>query len=373
MVRCFPPFRPRLAASEELLLGRRRRALLMLLLRGMLMLLLRSGLAAAATPQALLPRDAELGLAVDPAVCRGDAVEPAVLEQMSTDLLDHRQRMFEVMEGSSAAPVVMLTITTAEVACMHDNFLQLLAKAVPNQHLVALNLDETAQAMCTRVRTDTAIQHCVDLASWYPSSASEGDEQPTDNSGYQTCAYHLAVATKPMLFRLALQSRIEVMLQSTGHDANASVLMLDSDVVVTGDIGSWLHLNKPHEALLATAQQPYKPVDSADVPSTGFVFATDNRSTPLLDAWIGAVVTSDSFVGVDHELIEVLNRPEWAGSVFTAPREIWGEKAAPASHATHYNGGVEKVRALALEHRWVPSAPECAFDPKSTTSTRMPG
>ena len=132
---------------------------------GMLVLLLRGGLAAAATPQALLPRDAELGLAVDPAVCRGDAVEPAVLERMSTDLLDHRQRMFEVMEGSSAAPVVMLTITTAEVACMHDNFLQLLAKAVPDQVLVALNLDETAQAMCTRVRTDTAIQHCVDLAS----------------------------------------------------------------------------------------------------------------------------------------------------------------------------------------------------------------
>ena len=253
MVRCFLPVQA--AFGSDRTSARPRRALLMLLLRGMLMLLLRSGLAAAATPQALLPRDAELGLAVDPAVCRGDAVEPAVLERMSTDLLDHRQRMFEVMEGSSAAPVVMLTITTAEVACMHDNFLQLLAKAVPNQHLVALNLDETAQAMCTRVRTDTAVQHCVDLASWYPSSASEGDQQPTDNSGYQTCAYHLAVATKPMLFRLALQSRIEVMLQSTGHDANASVLMLDSDVVVTGDIGSWLHLNKPHEALLATAQR----------------------------------------------------------------------------------------------------------------------
>ena len=71
-----------------------------------------------------------------------------------------------------------------------------------------------------------------------------------------------------------------------------------------------------------TAQQPYKPVDSAGVPSTGFVFATDNRSTPLLNAWIGAVVTSNSFVGVDYELTEVLNRPEWAGSVFTAPREI---------------------------------------------------
>ncbi len=192
----------------------------MLLLGGGL--LLRSGLAAAATPQALLPRGAELGLAVDPAVCRGDAVEPAVLERMSTDLLDHRQRMFEVMEGSSAAPVVMLTITTAEVACMHDNFLQLLAKAVPNQHLVALNLDETAQAMCTRVRTDTAIQHCVDLASWYPSSASEGDQQPTDNSGYQTCAYHLAVATKPMLFRLALQSRIAVMLHLHGGRGTAA-------------------------------------------------------------------------------------------------------------------------------------------------------
>lgn len=176
-----------------------------------------------------------------------------------------------------------------------------------------------------------------------------------------------------MMLRLALQSRIEVMLQSRGHDANASVMMLDSDVVVTGDIGSWLHLNKPHESLLATAQQPYKPVDSAGVPSTGFVFATDNRSMPLLDAWIQAIVTSKAFVGDENELIEVLNRPEWAGRVFTAPSEIWGEKAAPASHATHYNGGVEKVRALANEQRWVPSTLECAFDPKSSTSTRMPG
>ena len=331
-------------------------------------MLLLSGLAAA-TPQALLPRDAELDLAV----CRGDAVEPAVLERMSRDVSDHKQRLFEAMEGSSAAQVVMLTITTAEVACMHDNFLHLMAKAVPTQHLVALNLDETAQAMCTRTRTDAAIQHCVDLVSWYPSSASKAEQQPTDNSGYQSCAYHLAVATKPMLLRLALQSRIEVMLQSRGHDANASVMMLDSDVVVTGDIGSWLLLNKPHESLLATAQQPYKPVDSSGVPSTGFVFATDNRSMPLLDAWIQATVTSKAFVGVDNELIEVLNRPEWAGRVFTAPSDIWGEKAAPASHATHYNGGVEKVRALANEQRWVPSTLECAFDPKSSTSTRMPG
>ena len=256
---------------------------------------------------------------------------------------------------------------------MHDNFLHLMAKAVPTQHLVALNLDETAQAMCTRTRTDAAIQHCVDLVSWYPSSASKAEQQPTDNSGYQSCAYHLAVATKPMLLRLALQSRIEVMLQSRGHDANASVMMLDSDVVVTGDIGSWLHLNTPHESLLATAQQPYKPVDSSGVPSTGFVFATDNRSMPLLDAWIQATVTSKAFVGVDNELIEVLNRPEWAGRVFTAPSEIWGEKAAPASHASHYNGGIEKVRTLANEQRWVPSTLECAFDPKSSTSTRMPG
>jgi len=334
-----------------------------------MLLLLRGGLAAAASPQALLPRDAELDLAV----CRGDAVEPAVLERMSRDVSDHKQRMITAMEGSSAAQVVMLTITTAEVACMHDNFLQLMAKAVPTQHLVALNLDETARAMCTRVRTDAAIQHCVDLVSWYPSSASKADQQPTDNSGYQTCAYHLAVATKPMLLRLALQSRIEVMLQSRGHDANASVMMLDSDVVVTGDIGSWLLLNKPHESLLATAQQPYKPVDSSGVPSTGFVFATDNRSMPLLDAWIQAIVTSQAFVGDENELIEVLNRPEWAGRVFTAPSDIWGEKAAPASHATHYNGGVEKVRALANEQRWVPSTLECAFDPKSSTSTRMPG
>ena len=331
-------------------------------------MLLLSGLAAA-TPQALLPRDAELNLAV----CRGDAVEPAVLERMSRDVSDHKQPILAAMEGSSAAQVVMLTITTAEVACMHDNFLHLMAKAVPTQHLVALNLDETAQAMCTRTRTDAAIQHCVDLVSWYPSSATKTDQQPTDNSGFQSCAYHLAVATKPMLLRLALQSRIEVMLQSRGHDANASVMMLDSDVVVTGDIGSWLHLNTPHESLLATAQQPYKPVDSAGVPSTGFVFATDNRSMPLLDAWIQATVTSKAFVGVDNELIEVLNRPEWAGRVFTAPSDIWGEKAAPASHATHYNGGVEKVRALANEQRWVPSTLECAFDPKSSTSTRMPG
>ena len=256
---------------------------------------------------------------------------------------------------------------------MHDNFLHLMAKAVPTQHLVALNLDETAQAMCTQTRTDAAIQHCVDLVSWYPSSATKTDQQPTDNSGFQSCAYHLAVATKPMLLRLALQSRIEVMLQSRGHDANASVMMLDSDVVVTGDIGSWLHLNTPHESLLATAQQPYKPVDSAGVPSTGFVFATDNRSMPLLDAWIQAIVTSESFVGDENELIEVLNRPEWAGRVFTAPSEIWGEKAAPASHASHYNGGIEKVRTLANEQRWVPSTLECAFDPKSSTSTRMPG
>ena len=331
-------------------------------------MLLLSGLAAA-TPQALLPRDAELNLAV----CRGDAVEPAVLERMSRDVSDHKQPILAAMEGSSAAQVVMLTITTAEVACMHDNFLHLMAKAVPTQHLVALNLDETAQAMCTRTRTDAAIQHCVDLVSWYPSSASKAEQQPTDNSGYQSCAYHLAVATKPMLLRLALQSRIEVMLQSRGHDANASVMMLDSDVVVTGDIGSWLHLNTPHESLLATAQQPYKPVDSAGVPSTGFVFATDNRSMPLLDAWIQAIVTSESFVGDENELIEVLNRPEWAGRVFTAPSEIWGEKAAPASHASHYNGGVEKVRTLANEQRWVPSTLECAFDPKSSTSTRMPG
>ena len=331
-------------------------------------MLLLSGLAAA-TPQALLPRDAELDLAV----CRGDAVEPAVLERMSRDVSDHKQRFVLAMEGSSAAQVVMLTITTAEVACMHDNFLHLMAKAVPTQHLVALNLDETAQAMCTRTRTDAAIQHCVDLVSWYPSSASKAEQQPTDNSGYQSCAYHLAVATKPMLLRLALQSRIEVMLQSRGHNANASVMMLDSDVVVTGDIGSWLHLNTPHESLLATAQQPYKPVDSSGVPSTGFVFATDNRSMPLLDAWIQATVTSKAFVGVDNELIEVLNRPEWAGRVFTAPSEIWGEKAAPASHASHYNGGIEKVRTLANEQRWVPSTLECAFDPKSSTSTRMPG
>ena len=331
-------------------------------------MLLLSGLAAA-TPQALLPRDAELNLAV----CRGDAVEPAVLERMSRDVSNYTQLVFEAMEGSSAAQVVMLTITTAEVACMHDNFLHLMAKAVPTQHLVALNLDETAQAMCTRTRTDAAIQHCVDLVSWYPSSASKAEQQPTDNSGYQSCAYHLAVATKPMLLRLALQSRIEVMLQSRGHDANASVMMLDSDVVVTGDIGSWLHLNTPHESLLATAQQPYRPVDSAGVPSTGFVFATDNRSMPLLDAWIQAIVTSKSFVGDENELIEVLNRPEWAGRVFTAPSEIWGEKAAPASHASHYNGGVEKVRTLANEQRWVPSTLECAFDPKSSTSTRMPG
>ena len=331
-------------------------------------MLLLSGLAAA-TPQALLPRDAELNLAV----CRGDAVEPAVLERMSRDVSDHKQHIFLAMEGSSAAQVVMLTITTAEVACMHDNFLHLMAKAVPTQHLVALNLDETAQAMCTRTRTDAAIQHCVDLVSWYPSSATKADQQPTDNSGFQSCAYHLAVATKPMLLRLALQSRIEVMLQSRGHDANASVMMLDSDVVVTGDIGSWLHLNTPHESLLATAQQPYRPVDSAGVPSTGFVFATDNRSMPLLDAWIQAIVTSKSFVGDENELIEVLNRPEWAGRVFTAPSEIWGEKAAPASHASHYNGGVEKVRTLANEQRWVPSTLECAFDPKSSTSTRMPG
>ena len=39
----------------------------------------------------------------------------------------------------------------------------------------------------------------------------------------------------------------------------------------------------------------------------------------------------------------------------------------------NFLGGVEKVRALANEQRWLPSALECAFDPKSSTSTRMPG
>uniref|UniRef100_A0A7S4PS05 Nucleotide-diphospho-sugar transferase domain-containing protein n=2 Tax=Alexandrium monilatum TaxID=311494 RepID=A0A7S4PS05_9DINO len=261
------------------------------------------------------------------------------------------QRAFAAANGPT-----MLIVGTRHTICMTDNFVaraDTLSTRVPIVHVA---LDSVAHQACVddiRPRAETCLA-CIDLSRWLPLNVSNYGPAATrlDSIGFGTCAYRLIAWTKPVLLKIAVSA--------TRH----RFLMIDTDVVLYGDLVRWIGEHMDSRALLITGGEAMQ--DGRWQPNTG-TMSINGSSVPLLDAWLARAGDPDDF-GIftagkyadQGGLVRLLNAtPNVRGAVQIMPRSVVGECSERGRFATHYNCIDGKIWTMQNRGEWSPRTKAC--------------
>jgi hypothetical protein len=182
--------------------------------------------------------------------------------------------------------------------------------------------------------------HCVGLQGWLPGVLFKRD-QVAGVKGTGTCPYNIIIWTKPHILKVAVQA------------SSHGVLMIDTDVVVKGDIfkAAALGLAKKRDASFVTGIENGR----ADKVNTGTVFVskTGRGNTEILDEWIkensnwlnddhGDQAALQAVFNVNHRLLQ------WAVTFGDAV----GQCSRPAPVAIHYNCYANKLAPMRSQGDW---------------------
>lgn len=246
---------------------------------------------------------------------------------------------------------VVALISTRHILCILDNWFVHAEHALGSQvPVIHIALDPEVQRFCMQRHQSIAMRlTCLDLSGWMPDVDEGNLGNRNSNAGLGSCIYQMIVWTKPLFLM---------------HAANVSkygVLMVDSDVLMFGNIVHWLQdfkAHRPPTEVLITGQEGRAGWN------TGTVFATQ-ASVELLQKWLKvAPMTARSWSADQAGLFQLM---DWYDAhslqcpVATIPKEVVGE-CGQYSHtnlAAHFNCAHDKIAAMRSARLWQPVAPDC--------------
>jgi len=182
--------------------------------------------------------------------------------------------------------------------------------------------------------------HCVSLEGWLPGVLFQRD-QVAGVKGTGTCPYNIIIWTKPHILKVAVQA------------SSHGVLMIDTDVVVKGDIfkAAVEGLKKKRDASFVTGIENAR----ADKVNTGTVFVSKagRGSAEILDEWLrensnwlnddhGDQAALQAVFNTNHRLLQ------WAVTF----GEAVGQCSRPAPVAIHYNCYANKLAPMRSQGDW---------------------
>ena len=307
------------------------------------------------------------------ALCHGNVAARPVLEQLVQTLDSQGEGLADAVRSTGSDPI-FLTVTTVDVACMHDNFVSLASRNGAAGKVVAVNLDASSHRICRgaahALLSSPLSVVCVDLSRWYPYDEAQSRDdgtgrhaRATDNAGYQSCPYHFSVFAKPLILRHVVRAR---------SNESAVVTLIDSDVVLLADFLGWIVANRSPDAVLTTARWYGTDKPGMQWPASGFVAAT-RQSLPVLDMWVAECTTSRHFAGDNEELKAVFLREgneALRARLQLVSGYVFGECDFPrARYARHQNCGLRKVERLRARQWWRPHDACCRNDTQCSSAS----
>lgn len=236
----------------------------------------------------------------------------------------------------------LLVTSTRHTMCMFDNFLEH-AKKLGGVKIVHVSMDEPSQQFCLgrSVEVQGVELSCVDFSAWLPIDIEDFGPHAlqVDNVGFGTCLYQLATWVKPAVLSVAAAA------------ATDGLLMIDTDVVLFGQLQDWCAQNKRPDAQLVAGDE------YAGLPNSGTVFVTKG-SSPMLKAWVGEARVGDP-TGDQAGLHRVLQKNSGKFTAQIIPRSVVGECAGRGALAAHFNCVKDKILAMTQQGLWSPASAQC--------------
>lgn len=258
----------------------------------------------------------------------------------------------------------MLISSTFHVNCYVDNFLSHLARNDFKSRVVVFNLDREAQTFCeNRQRRVKAAKNesnvettCINMVPWVDDGvASTGPDRRFHRQlGYDTCDYIRVTWTKPVLMLYAAKF------------AKYPVMMIDSDIIVHGNIFKWIKENtKPKTRVVVLDDGGH----SHNRPNTGITYVDpshkDSTAHDVLFGWVEQAHQKsviESGRGEQESLGAVINATNSWEHIEFIPKDIVGQCGKTNSDyqlATHYNCLGRKTVALIDANRWHTTDAKC--------------
>lgn len=246
---------------------------------------------------------------------------------------------------------VVTLVSTRHILCILDNWFVHAEKALGSQvPVVVIALDSEAQNFCTRQHGIITMRlTCVDFSGWMPDIGEGNVGKKNSNAGFGSCIYQMIVWTKPFFLM---------------HAANVSrygVFMVDSDVIMLGNLVSWLkdfNANLMKHQVLITGQEGNAGWN------TGTVFAT-RASVAVIEKWLNFAPLTGRSLSADQagffKLMEQYADHKVPYPLAVIPKQVVGECGhhSKTDLAVHFNCKHDKIAAMRLAGLWKPLSPEC--------------
>lgn len=282
--------------------------------------------------------------------CASDPNFLTSLRDLKKTVPNQLKLRFRHMMKHMSGPAMMIT-NTFHLNCFVDNFLSMVAKSKEsNTTVVVASLDKKSQAFCLERKSsceDNLDLRCLDMVGWIgdggdPSKAQHGLQ-------FDSCDYIKVTWAKPALLYHAAQA------------SKYPVMMIDSDIVVHGDLLKWIEENQRSDAKIVTGDDGGVSHQRAN---TGITYV-DQRSHAVLDEWTNQAGLAEivrSARGEQEAVTASINITGHMEYLQTIPREIvgqCGQRWSDSPMATHYNCIGKKIMNMTLRDEWQPRDATC--------------
>lgn len=247
--------------------------------------------------------------------------------------------------GSLKEPAYTLS-NSMHLTCMVDNFLVMLSQAVAKKTVVVLlSLDQESHSFCTGRKNEPHIDlRCVDLTGWIEEPPAKKETLKSNGLAFDSCLYIKVTWTKPVL------------LYHASGMAPHGLIMIDSDIVVHGDLFQWVKENRDADAAIITGDD-----GGWKQPNSGTIYADEN-SKWLLERWTDTAGTEEviqSPRGEQEALFVALKRTKKWKLLQTFPKQAVGQCGRRGQLATHFNCLGQKIVEMTKRGLWQARDPKC--------------
>eukprot|EP00930_Biecheleria_cincta_P024524 TRINITY_DN17542_c0_g1_i2.p1 TRINITY_DN17542_c0_g1~~TRINITY_DN17542_c0_g1_i2.p1 ORF type:complete len:291 (-),score=52.50 TRINITY_DN17542_c0_g1_i2:44-859(-) len=153
-----------------------------------------------------------------------------------------RMQLQDAVKLTKAMPILM--IANKEETCLLDNFLAHADLVPRGLDVLVAGLDQAAVDACQNATSASHYEkvklQCFDYSQWLSTFAdNHSDWTPDDmlSKNFGSCMYKATVWTKVVLLEAAAA-------------VSSGVLFMDADIVLHGDLPSWVEANRKNDTLL---------------------------------------------------------------------------------------------------------------------------
>eukprot|EP00928_Gymnodinium_smaydae_P032819 TRINITY_DN23679_c0_g1_i2.p1 TRINITY_DN23679_c0_g1~~TRINITY_DN23679_c0_g1_i2.p1 ORF type:complete len:638 (+),score=109.84 TRINITY_DN23679_c0_g1_i2:501-2414(+) len=258
----------------------------------------------------------------------------------------HMRRLREALRALRRPAIVVMS--SWQALCHYDNFLVHAARHWDGPIITAA-FDERSMEWCRRLQGPSLgglHVECVDLRGLMPEEDTLGvpDAGSTSSNFNANTVFHWIIWMKPLI---AVQAALH---------AKHGVLMLDTDVLLRGDLIGWLHrFADTRRVNLMFGQDPW---EAANI---GTLFVS-RKSLRFVDAWARLANSSEARGGMSDQALFgkcLVELSRLAPLVQMIPANVVGQCGEEGSMATHYNCKLDKTASMLAAGDWIPQSRRC--------------